>query len=105
MVTMVLGMVLGLTACGPSQPESTFVNRVTGEFVVTHAKPPKRFYVSLRDVDTGAVYNRLYVSKRCHKWRKLRVGAVIRLPKETRELPDGRQYVKILDVHKICDRL
>lgn len=104
-MALVVAIAVGLSACGPREPESTFVSRVTGEFVVTKIKPPKRFYVSLRDVDTGQTYNHLYVSKRCSNWAKLKVGSVIRLPKETRELPDGQRFVKVLDIHMICDRL
>ena len=43
-------------------------------FILVTWNPPKRFYVTLKDVETGQVYESQYVSKHCNAHHKLVKG-------------------------------
>lgn len=91
--------ITGLTACGPA-PTSTTEMRT---FEVTEVKRPKHFRVSLRDVETGQNFSRLHVSKRCHNWRKTKVGSQWQLPVTTRVYKDGSKRVSV-NARSLCQR-
>lgn len=43
-------------------------------FILVSANPPKHFYVTLKDLQTGDTYERLYVSKHCNNYRPDQIG-------------------------------
>jgi len=90
---------LGLTACGPA-PTLHSESRV---FEVTAINPPKRFYVDLKDVETGRRFQSVYVSKRCSNWRKTTIGSTWTLPVTTYTYEDGQQLVHI-QAKGLCQR-
>lgn len=99
---MVLALVcaIGLGGCSPGGVE---VHREDREFVVTDVKPPKRMDISLRDVKTGAQYNRLSVSKRCSNWEGLKVGSKWELPEVTYQHDDGSR-TKRVEIYRIKNK-
>lgn len=40
------------------------------EYVITAIDPPKRMYLDLVRVRDGRTFKRVYVAKRCHKWKE-----------------------------------
>lgn len=74
-----LGLVglLALTACESPWTKLPDVQR---DVTVVEVDPPKRLYVTLRDNQNGVVYNRLYVSKRCSKYKQVPVGSRFSMP-------------------------
>lgn len=47
------------------------------QYVVTHVDQPKHFWVNLKHLDTGFVFERTARRKHCNKWREMPVGSVI----------------------------
>jgi len=43
-------------------------------FILVSYNPPKHFYVTLKDVETGHVFERVYVSKHCNSHRDNKLG-------------------------------
>ena len=82
---LLAAIALGLTACGPA-PTS---HSETRTFEVTDINPPKRFYVDLKDVETGQTFQSVYVSKRCSTWRRVTIGSTWTLPVTTYTYEDG----------------
>jgi hypothetical protein len=52
-----------------------FVRVELDRYVLVHIDPPKHMYVTLKNVDTGAVTSRLHVGKHCNAWRNNTIGA------------------------------
>lgn len=63
-------LALILSGCEKQIPYSDQVET----FEVVDVKPPKRFKVELRNVDTGH-RNWYYISKRCSDWDRLEIGS------------------------------
>ena len=70
-------------------------------FEVVEINPPKRYYVTLRDLKSGEVFE-VYVSKRCSTWRELKIGSHVTLERITYEKPSGELYYRYTDVRKLC---
>ena len=99
---VVLALVLSLVVgCGLPAKE---VKREDREFVVVEVDPPKRFYLSFRDVVNGAHYDNVYVQKRCSGWEKAFQGSTWTLPEITYERSDGTRY-KQVDVTPLRNKL
>lgn len=96
---LLAAIALGLTACGPA-PTSQSESRT---FEVTKIAPPKHFTVDLKDVKTGQVFRRVYVSKRCWSWRKVAIGSTWTLPVTTYTYEDGEKRVRI-NARALCQR-
>lgn len=91
--------VLMLTAC----TSYTEVERTAQTFEVTKVKPPKRLYVTLKDLKTNEV-TRVYVSKRCARWREIKVGSTITLTKVTLRNDKGETSTRLEGKSTICPR-
>ena len=96
---LLAAIALGLTACGPA-PTSHSESRT---FEVTDIDPPKYFRVDLKDVETGQVFQRVRVSKRCSAWRKVTLGSTWTLPVTTYTYEDGEKRVNI-NARALCQR-
>lgn len=44
------------------------------EYEVLLIKPPKNFYLDLKDIETGVIHKNVYISKYCNGWDNIRVG-------------------------------
>jgi len=87
-----------LVGCGDRE-----VSRVEKTYEVVDIKPPKRFYVSLRDTQTGQVYKDLYVSKRCSHWQKLKINSQWKFPEVTYQ---GRKtYSRVQGYGELCNMI
>lgn len=65
-IPAMLLVILMLFVVGCDQRSKGDVVSVTTDwYEVISYDPPKRFYVTLRNVETGAVHHNVYVSKRC----------------------------------------
>ena len=71
-------------------------------FEVTHVKPPKRFYVTLRNVDTGQVFEDVYVAKRCSRWEEVPVGSHLTLTVGTYRTSASETFQHIESPDTIC---
>jgi hypothetical protein len=67
-------VVILLSGCDSSE----YVKTEHRKYRVTHIDPPKRFWVTLEDVETGRVYKER-ISKRCSSWETVKVGTVVTL--------------------------
>lgn len=101
MVTAILFAAVLLSGCQPGE----VVERSLKVYEVVGIKPPKRFKVDLRDVETGKVYKAQYVSKRCSSWKKLEMGSQWKLTQVTYKDSEGVLSYSIADVHSICQAL
>jgi len=90
-----------LTGCQPGK----VVDRSLKVYEVVGIKPPKRFKVDLRDVETGKIYKGQYVSKRCSSWKKLEIGSKWKFTQITYKDQDGVLSYSISDVHSLCHTL
>ena len=90
---------LTLTACGAEE-----IHSVEKTYEITAIDPPKRFYVSVRDVETGEVSEKIYVSKRCSSWQKLEIGSQWTFQEKTYRKDDGTTFTGV-SVSGLCDRL
>ncbi len=80
------------------------VERRTQAFEVTVVKPPKHFYVTLKNVDTGQVFSDVYVSKRCSRWKEVPVGAHLNLSVATYRSESGVTRMVLENRSNICPR-
>lgn len=44
------------------------IDRSHRDYEIINIDPPKRFYIDIKDVETGETFTGLYVSKRCYSW-------------------------------------
>jgi len=70
----------GITSCVDHMQEARkmqpqFVRVELDRYILVHIDPPKHMYVTLKNVDTGAVTQRLHVGKHCNAWRSNTIGA------------------------------
>ena len=91
-----------LTGCGFNDE---IVSQKLKTYEVIDVKRPKYFKVSLRDVETNQVFERLRVSKRCSNWRNLKLGSRWQFTEVVKMKEDGSKYSQINDVHTLCGRL
>lgn len=97
-VAMLCAVVL-LGAC----TSYTEVERTAQEYEITKVKPPKRLYVTLKDLKTNEV-TRVYVSKRCSRWREIKVGSTVTLTKVTLRNDQGEMSTRVEGKSAICPR-
>lgn len=98
---LVLALAAVVSGCGPAGQE---VHREDREYEVTSINPPKRMYVSLKDVRTGARYNDISVSKRCSGWQSLKVGSKWVLPEVTYQHGDGSRSKRV-DIYALKNKI
>lgn len=97
-IAMLCAVVL-LSAC----TSYTEVERTAQEYEITKIKPPKRLYVTLKDLKTNEV-TRVYVSKRCSRWREIKVGSTVTLTKVTLRNDQGEMSTRVEGKSAICPR-
>lgn len=97
-------LVIGLTGCDLAALKTNVVDRKAKQYVLVGINPPKRFYVTLRDIETGRIIKDLYVSKRCSSWKKARIGEVITFNEVTYEDGRGNRTISV-DVKGFCKLL
>lgn len=112
-LTLCLAGLMSMTLVGCD----AFTGKITKEqwksFKIISIKPPKHFYVGLQDVETGEIYENIYVRKTCGNWRNLKVGSiwVFRYIETTR---DSGKIIKDIDVNRnsetgeyqnLCDKI
>lgn len=70
-------------------------------FELLKVNPPKHFYVDIKDLETGEIKVKVYVSKHCNSWRETAiVGRVYQIVVETyRDDRDGTQRIKYKDLY------
>lgn len=101
-LTMTAALVcLGLLA-GCNRGELVETTQQT--FEVTHVNPPKHFHVTLRNVDTGQVFEDIYVSKRCSRWEEVPVGTTLTLSVGTYRTSASDTFQRIESPYTICPR-
>lgn len=98
---MVIISALFLAGCGLKDKVVDIQDKM---YEVVEIKPPKHFYITLKDVETGEIYKRLYVSKRCSSWKKLEKGSQWAFREFTYEGKKG-QYKKVEVDSTFCDKL
>lgn len=101
MFAAIVAAMFSLSGCQPGE----IVDRSVKVYEVVGIKPPKRFRVDLRDVETGQIYKSEYVSKRCSSWRKLEMGSKWKFTQITYKNKDGVLSYAIADVYTLCDSL
>lgn len=83
-------LVLALT---PKKPDAELVHEEVVTVEVVAVDPPKNVYVDLKEVESGAVHNRIYLSRHFNSWeRKLAVGRRVTVKKQTWLRLDNQQH-------------
>lgn len=72
-------------------------------FQLAGVRPPKHFYVDLKDVETGVTDVQVYVSKHCNSWKQTAVvGKMYRIVVETyRDDRDNTLKVKYNNLYNV----
>jgi len=97
-------ILVGLVGC----EKEVKTGQTTRSFEITALKKPvsgkhgRPFRVWLRDVETGRVYERVRVSRRCSGWRKVQVGSRVKLVEATYKSEKGRVRTAIENAQVIC---
>lgn len=98
----IVAVLIFLSLLGCEFPKE--IKRVEKTYEVTEIKRPKRFKVSLKDIETGVVYEMVSVSKRCGSWQKLKVGSQWKFDEITYQR-GTEVYTKLGKVNELCKRL
>jgi hypothetical protein len=61
----------------PTTPESKVISIQQERYEIVHVDQPKHFWVNLKHIETGYVFQRTASSKHCNRWREFPVGTVI----------------------------
>lgn len=96
---IVLMVVVSLSAC----TSYTEAERTAQTFEITKVKPPKRLYVTLKNLSTNEV-TRVYVAKRCSRWREIKVGSTVTLTKVTLRNEQGEVSTRLEGKSILCPR-
>lgn len=106
-------LIAGLFGCvlmsGCTMPASRTkeVERSVDEYEIVGIRPPKHFYLDLKNVKTGEVHKQVYVSKHYNEHRKLSVGMKITITRTLWEYSDGSQRWSFnnTEIKEACDKL
>lgn len=53
------------------------------KYEVIDINPPKHFSLTLKNVDTGEIFDSVAISKRCQYWENLKMNSVVTFEEET----------------------
>lgn len=95
-------LALSLIGCGPSGEVVSSEVRV---YEITEVRQPKHFYVSLRDVQTGRVFNDVYISKHCSHWRNAIVGTQWKFREVRYKYGESDYRTDVVEYGDFCDTL
>lgn len=65
------------------------------KYQIIGINPPKHFYITIRDVETGQVFKDLYISKHCNSWRKGRIWEINTFKETIYEDSAGKRTVRV----------
>lgn len=102
LVGLVVGVFL-LTGCEQQEPAKE-ISREYRQYELLYLDPPKHVYIDIKDVKTGVVWKRLFVSKHCNQWRNIPTGSIWGFELVTYQNKDGSVYQKVENYHDICRR-
>lgn len=75
-VLCIIFTLVSLTACSGKRREEEWPIRTEYKtFEVIGVSRPKHFSIDLKDVETGEVFYKQFVSKHCNHWRNLAIGS------------------------------
>lgn len=103
-IFLVLGVILFLSGCEQVEPAKE-ISREYRQYELLELDQPKHVYITIKDVKTGYVWNRLYVSKHCNTWRDIPINSVWGFELVTYENADGSRYEKVESYRDICERV
>lgn len=101
----IFAVVCLLSGCEAGSPPDKLVGREYRQYELMELDPPKHVYITIKDVKTGYVWQRLYVSKHCNSWRDIPVGSVWGFELATYEKADGSRYSVVENYKDICYRV
>lgn len=91
-----------LSAC--DTPEK--ITSVQHKYEVIGIDPPKRFYIDLKNVETGEIFRSIYISKRCSYWQNLKMNSVWTFDELTYHYKDpSKNYRKVSVDRNFCQKL
>lgn len=102
-VLVLLTTVLLVTGCKPA-PHDPLVSQEVKLYEVVGVHRPKHFMVDLREVGTGYVFKRQYVTKHCNQWRRLQIGSKWHFVEVVRQGKNSK-YSKLEGVRELCARI
>lgn len=103
-IFLLLTMIFFLTGCDRVPPGKE-ISREYREYELLELDPPKHVYITIKDVKTGQVWERLYVSKHCNSWRDIPVNSIWGFELVTYENEDGSRYEEVENYRDICYRV
>ena len=91
-LVMTLAVIAACVMCYRAGYNARFTDAfetVTEEFEIVKIHPPKHFHLDLKSVETGEVFERVYVSKHMNEYRKLKIGSKFTMTRTRRiQKPD-----------------
>ncbi|MFY0656305.1 MAG: hypothetical protein JXR12_06115 [Neptunomonas phycophila] len=99
-LAIILAMII-LGGCQPAPPKNIIKQEVR-QYRILLIDQPKHFWVNLKDVQTGQVFEREGRRKHCNNWRSWSVGDVISVNTQYYQNEgDTATYVRLVDVSRI----
>jgi hypothetical protein len=77
LITTLFGLTLMACSKQPDLPESKVISIRQERYEIVHVDQPKHFWVNLKHIETGVVFERTARRKHCNRWREFPVGTVI----------------------------
>jgi len=71
-------------------------------FEITYIKPPQRFLVSLRDVETNKTRELVHVAQWCGRWKEVKLGDRVTLRQVTYRSKNGQVRQVLENTYSIC---
>ena len=102
-IWMLLTCVFLISGC-ERQETAKEVSREYRQYELLYIDPPKHVYIDIKDVKTGIVWKRLYVSKHCNQWRDIPAGSIWGFELVTYQNKDGSFYQTVENYRDICRR-
>lgn len=114
MINKLIGAVLmaaTVLLSGCSDPKQV-VNQTLKEYEIVEVKgpipfirAPRPFRVSIRDVESGHVYESQNVARHCHAWKRLEIGSKWKFTEVTYKDSHGNVSYEVDGVRGLCDLL
>lgn len=94
-VVIFITMMISVTAWAVHHNKAVVIETKMVEVEMLDIDPPKHVYIDLRDLSTGIVWKREYVSKHFNDWRKLEKGKPFLATRVTRKLVNQGDKIEV----------
>ncbi len=97
---LIILLISTIIGCSKQQSPRQLDKDEVRQYVLLHKNPPKHFYVDLKDVLTGKIYNNVYVSKHCNSHRVTAIVGQVYSLRRIEYTKDGRTISEFDDLYQ-----